>query len=204
MRARRATTWFAVGLAAVGVLVAIAWPTSNPIAPVRPSPPLSDAPASRAVLRTQTLATWTNLRKTTEPCDQAVEAVSRDMPPPSNPRAPVGPVRQAQDRCRAAGLGLLALQPPPALDEGGKAAFEAALRRCQHVYVVEGNAHARLAQALDQAKLAGDLDKPALFEAWADVQEADLGAQWCRIEFIGAARQAGLPMTLFDTKGPSS
>lgn len=203
-RARRVALWTAIGFATIGVLVAIAWPTPNPIGPVRSSPPLSDEPASKALLRTQILAIWASLRTATEPCDQAVEAVSRDMPPPSNPRAPVGPVRLAKDRCRAAGLLLLALRAPAALGESEKAEFEATLQRCRHVYVVEGNAHARLAQVLDRANLSIALDKPALFEAWADVQEANFDAQWCRIEFISAARHAGLPMSLFDAQASGS
>jgi hypothetical protein len=68
---------------------------------------------------------------------------------------------------------------------------------CRYVYVVEGNSHGRLAEAL-KTKAQG----AAKFEAWADVQEANIDALGCRIGFILAARQSGLPSSLFEASAP--
>jgi hypothetical protein len=194
--------WALAWITAIGLLGVIVWLIANPIGPInRPSPhaPSIEPEASppSPALKAQTLAVWTSLRGITDPCDQAVAAVSRHTPPPSDPRAPAPPVRLAQERCRDAGFGLLSLQAPAALGKAERADFEAALRQCQHVYIVEANAHGRLAQALDRANGSITLDRPAVFEAWVDVQEANLDAQSCRIGVIGAARRAGLPMGLF-------
>lgn len=69
--------------------------------------------------------------------------------------------------------------------------------RCQYVYLVEGNSHGRLAEVL-KTRAEG----AAKFEAWADVQEANIDALGCRIGFVMAARQAGLPSTLFEPAAP--
>ncbi|CAN5444728.1 hypothetical protein BH10PSE3_BH10PSE3_20100 [soil metagenome] len=89
------------------------------------------------------------------------------------------------------------MRPPQAAAVAERTAFEEALMRCQYVYVVEGNSHGRLAEAL-KTKAQG----AAKFEAWADVQEANIDALGCRIGFISAARQAGLPASLFEASAP--
>lgn len=151
----------------------------------------------QALVRAQVLNTWAQLRDTVAPCDAAVALAARNTPPPSNPRAPVGPAAEARDRCRSAGLALLSLRAPTAVDSVVRQGFETAIEQCQYVYLVEGNAHGRLARALEEADNSATLDKPALFEAWADVQEANIDAQGCWIGFIAAGRRAGLPLSLF-------
>uniref|UniRef100_B0SWG4 Uncharacterized protein n=1 Tax=Caulobacter sp. (strain K31) TaxID=366602 RepID=B0SWG4_CAUSK len=89
------------------------------------------------------------------------------------------------------------MRSPQAADGRQRAAFNQALTRCQSVYVVEGNSHGRLAQALRTGAKGA-----AKFEAWADVEEANIDAKGCRIGFVVAARQAGLPSSLFETVAP--
>jgi len=159
------------------------------------SPPSRPAPS--AALIDQTRGIWAQLDATLEPCDQAVAKV--DSAPPDPGRAPAMARRAsaARDACRRAGLSLLAIRPPQAAADSERAAFSEALTRCQYVYLVEGNSHARLAEALRTGAKGA-----ATFEAWADVQEADLDAKGCRIGFVMAARQAGMPSSLFEAAAP--
>lgn len=185
------------GLAALLLGLAIAWPSPPPT----PAPGQAQG-ARQAQARAQTVETWTQLRAATAPCDAAVAAVAENAPPPSDPRAPSGPAAQARDRCRSAGLALLGLHAPRSLDAIGRAGFETAIQQCQYLYLVEGNAHGRLARALEEANTAVAPDPRALFEAWADVHEANIDAQGCWIGFITAGRRAGLPLALFDLNPP--
>lgn len=187
------------GLAALLLGLALAWPSPPPTR--APSP--GQAQASRqAQARAQTVETWTQVRAVIAPCDAAVAAVAENAPPPSDPRAPPGPAAQARDRCRSAGLALLGLHAPRSLDATGREGFETAIQQCQYLYLVEGNAHGRLARTLEEANAAVAPDPRALFEAWADVHEANIDAQGCWIGFITAGRRAGLPLGLFDLNPP--
>lgn len=91
----------------------------------------------------------------------------------------------------------MSLRPPRAAEGLERPAFEQALTQCQHLYIVEGNSHARLAQVLDSGAQGA-----ATFEAWADVKDANIDAMGCRIGFRAAARQAGLPSSLFEAAAP--
>ena len=192
-RARR--LWGAALL--LGLAVALVWPAQKvfrlssvpfDVAPISPA-----QPAPSAILIDQTLTVWKALEATLEPCDRAVAQV--DSTPPAPEQAPVAArhASTARDACRRAGLSLLALRPPQAAADAGRAAFEEALMRCQYAYLVEGNSHGRLAEVLKtRAKGA------AQFEVWADVQEANIDALGCRVGFVMAARRSGLPSSLFE------
>jgi len=200
MLARR-NVWIAALL--LGLAVALIWPAqrvfrlppSTPFDAAPISPPSHPAPS--AALIDQTRAVWAQLDATLEPCDQAVAKV--DSAPPDLGRAPAMARRAlaARDACRRAGLSLLAIRPPQAAADSERAAFSEALTRCQYAYLVEGNSHGRLAEALRVGAKGA-----AKFEAWADVQEADLDARGCRIGFVMAARQAGMPSSLFEAAAP--
>lgn len=176
-------------------LIAVGWPPpAGRDIPRTPNPEGSLSP----VLRAQAWATWRRLQTIIAPCDAGVEVVARATPPPSSPIIPSPPVRRAQEACRAAGLALLSLRAPPAADAATRAAFEVAIEHCQSVYLVEGNAHARLAQALEQAAAATSPDRSDLFDAWSGVQEANIDALGCRSAFMSVARRAGAPLDGFD------
>lgn len=187
----------------LGLVAALAWPaqrvfrlpSSIPFDAAPSSPPTHSAPS--AALIDQTRRVWRQLDATLEPCDQAVAKV--DSSPPALGQAPAAARRAlaARDACRRAGLSLLAMRPPQAAADSERAAFSEALVRCQYLYVVEGNSHGRLAQALR----AGARDT-ARFEAWADVQDANIDALGCRVGFIMAARQAGMPAFFFEAAAP--
>lgn len=182
-------------------LIAVGWPPPAG----RDIPHASNPEASLSpVLRAQTWATWRRLLAIIAPCDAAVEAAARATPAPSSPIVPSQPVRRARDACRAAGLSLLSLRAPPAADNATRAAFDAAIERCQSVYRVEGDTHARLARALDRAALAISPARLDLFGAWSGVQEANIDALGCRSAFISVARRAGLPLGGFDPETPVS
>jgi hypothetical protein len=200
MLARR-NVWTAALL--LGLVAALIWPAQRVFrlpssVPFDAAPTsLPSHPAPSVALIEQTRAVWARLDATLEPCDQAVAKV--DPAPPNPGRAPATARRAlaARDACRRAGLSLLAIRPPQAAADSERAAFSEALTRCQYVYLVEGNSHGRLADALRTGAKGG-----AKFEAWADVQEADLDAMGCRVGFIMAARQAGLPPSLFEATAP--
>lgn len=199
-RARR-RLWVAVVL--LGVVGALVWPAQKVFrlsssVPFDVAPPVSPAqPAPSAILIDQTLTVWKALEATLEPCDRAVAQV--DSTPPAPEQAPTAArhASTARDACRRAGLSLLTLRPPQAAADVERAAFDEALMRCQYVYLVEGNSHGRLAEVL-KTRAEG----AAKFEAWADVQEANIDALGCRIGFVMAARQAGLPSSLFEPAAP--
>lgn len=199
-RARR-RLWVAAAL--LGVAGALVWPAQKVFrlsssVPFNRAAPIAPAqPAPSALLIDQTLTAWRSLEATLDPCDRAVAKV--ESAPPAAEQAPAlaRRVLVARDACRRAGLSLLAMRPPQAATVAARAAFEEALTRCQYVYLVEGNSHGRLAEALRTgAKNA------AAFEAWADVQEANIDALGCRTGFVMAARQAGLPASLFEAAAP--
>ncbi|EJL33000.1 hypothetical protein PMI01_02329 [Caulobacter sp. AP07] len=200
MLARR-NVWTAALL--LGLVVALIWPAQR-VFRLPSSVPFDETPTSprshptpSAALIDQTRAVWAQLDATLGPCDQAVARVDSASPNPGQAQATARRALAARDACRRAGLSLLAIRPPQAAADSERAAFSEALTRCQYVYLVEGNSHGRLAEALrTRAKGA------AKFEAWADVQEADLDAMGCRVGFIMAARQAGLPLSLFQTTTP--
>jgi hypothetical protein len=187
----------------LGLVAALAWPaqrvfrlpSSVPFDAAPSSPPTHPAPS--AALIDQTRTAWRRLDATLEPCDQAVAKV--DSAPPAPRQAPAAARRAlaARDACRRAGLSLLAMRPPQAAANPERAAFNEALERCQYLYVVEGNSHGRLAEALRTGA-----EGAAKFEAWADVQDANIDALGCRIGFIMAARQAGFPSSFFEAAAP--
>jgi hypothetical protein len=199
-RARR-RLWVAAVL--LGVAGALVWPAQKairlaPSVSIYTAPPISPAqPAPSGILIDQTLTVWRALEATVEPCDRAVAQVDSAPPAPGQALAAARRASTARDVCRRAGLSLLALGPPQAAGDTERAAFEEALMNCRYLYVVEGNSHGRLAVAL-KTKAQG----AAKFEAWADVQEANIDALGCRIGFILAARQAGLPASLFEASAP--
>lgn len=180
------------GIAALAIGVGIA---SCPHTPAgRPVAPEADR---QSLIRSQAVETWTRLDEIVRPCDAAVAAAGTATPPPSDPRVPPGPARDAGARCRSASLRLLGLKPAAEFDGAAHGEIGRALERCQFLYAVEGNAHVRLATALEAAGASPVLDKRALFEAWAEAQEADIAALGCRIGVMAAARGAGLPIDLF-------
>lgn len=201
-RARAGRKLWAAALL-LGLVAALAWPaqrvfrlpSSIPFDAAPSSPPTRPAPS--AALIDQTRAIWRRLDATLEPCDQAAAKV--DSAPPAPGQAPAAARRAlaARDACRRAGLSLLALRPPQAAADSERAAFSEALARCQYLYVVEGNSHGRLAEALRIGA-----EGAAKFEAWADVQDTNIDALGCRIGFIRAARQAGLPPSFFEGAAP--
>lgn len=193
--------WIAVLL--LSLVGALLWPAQRVFrlsssTPFNAAPPFSLArPAPSGVLIDQIRVTWNQLEATLAPCDRATATI--DSTPPRPGRAPTT-ARQAaiaRDACRQAGLNLLAMRPPQAAAVPERVAFDEALRRCQYLYVVEGNSHGRLAEAL---KRGGR--EAATFEAWADVQEANVNALGCRVGFIAAGRQAGLPSSFFEPAAP--
>ncbi|MBO9707427.1 MAG: hypothetical protein J7521_04355 [Caulobacter sp.] len=159
----------------------------------------SERAPSEAPPRVEILETWNLIQAAAVPCDAAVAAVAAVTPPPSDPRAPPDLVRIAQSRCQTAAFSLMAIKAPrtPA---SARAGFEEALDRCRLVYAVEANTHGRLAVALQEAQVAITPNKVVLFEAWADVQEANRDALDCRIGFVAAANRVGLPSDLFENK----
>lgn len=195
MSRRRPSPRLVLTAAVLIALIAVGWP----LVAERDVPRISNPENSLSpVLRAQTWATWRRLQAIIAPCNAAVEVVARATPPPSSPIIPSPPVRQAQEACRAAGLALLSLRAPPAADDATRAAFDAAIERCQSVYLVEGNAHARLARALERAASATSPDRPDFLDAWSGVQEANIDALGCQSAFISVARRAGTPLDGFD------
>lgn len=188
--------WLWAAVLGLIIVILVAWRLTGFVE----APPMSASPRDQAsnVLRGQIRQQWIVLKATTAPCDQAVGVVAETLPPPSNPQAPSGPVRAARDACRGAAMALLPMRPPSGVRADDRLAFEEALQQCQYVYAVEANAHARLAQVLDRANSALAPDKVALFDAWADVQEANIDALRCASGFIAAARRAGAPFDDFD------
>jgi hypothetical protein len=201
-RARASRNVWTVALL-LGLAAAMIWPVQRVFRLASPTPfdaaPSSPLPrpAPSAALIDQTRVVWAQLKATVEPCDQAVAKVDSAPPGPGQTPAAAKRALAARDACRRAGLSLLAVRPPQAAADAERAAFGEALARCQYVYVVEGNSHGRLAEVLRTG--AKDAAK---FEAWADVQDANIDALDCRIGFIVAARQAGLPSSSFEPVEP--
>ncbi|CAN7407061.1 hypothetical protein [Caulobacter sp. LjRoot300] len=199
-RARR-HLWVAAVL--LGVAGALVWPAQKVLrlassVPFDTVPPVSPAqPAPSAILIDQTLMAWKTLEATLEPCDLAVAQVDSTPPAPEQAPAAARRASTARDACRGAGLNLLAMRPPQAAADTERAAFNEALMRCQYVYLVEGNSHGRLAEVLKTSAVGA-----AMFEAWADVQEANIDALGCRVGFVMAARRSGLPSSLFEPAAP--
>lgn len=201
-RARARRKLWAVALL-LGLVAALAWPaqrvfrlpSSIPFDAGPSSPPMRPAPSAALIGQTRTV--WKRLDATLEPCDQAVAKVDSAPPAPGQALAAARRALAARDACRRAGLSLLAMRPPQAAADSERAAFNQALARCQYLYVVEGNSHGRLAEALRTGA-----EGAAKFEAWADVQDTNIDALGCRVGFIRAARQAGLPPSFFETAAP--
>jgi len=144
------------------------------VQPTPSQPSASPSPNSR-MLVAQTQAQWRALDATLTPCDAAARGGDRTL------------ALDASRLCRRAGLALLAAKPPAAANPTSRARFEAALADCQFHYLRRGNAYARLARA----------EGPAILEARADVDKADLETHGCRIGYIAAARAADVPFDAF-------
>lgn len=187
------TILLAVAVAILGLAIAAIYPRLERLAPGK------DVISSRVLLHRQAVETWAELHAVIAPCDEAVAAVGDAAPPFPDQASPPEPAREAQARCRSASLRLLTLRAPKALDTASGGDLTRAMERCQAVYAVEGNAHARLAAALDAANGASVPDRHRLFDAWADVQEANIDALGCRTAMMAATQRAGVSSAVFGT-----